>query len=269
MRIETDFVDHPKTYRLAARFGGDHDAALAVVLRAWSWLSRFCPTGHVRDIDGTAFGTACKWRGGPVEALNSLVSAGFLEALPDGGWDAHDWSDHQGKVAAKASKERDRKAAYRAKKAGNVPALSHGTDEGTDAGRPAQRDVTGRDVTGRINTMSSTLDLVPTEPPKQPDDVPEKLRDKLTDDEFQVFEHWRQTLNHPKAIASPERKRLIAKWLPIYGVERLQAAITGCSASAHHMGQNDRHTRYDSLELILRDAKHIEDFETMASGRAA
>ena len=26
------------------------------------------------------------------------------------------------------------------------------------------------------------------------------------------------------------------------------------------MGQNDRGTRYDDLELILRDAKHIEGF---------
>jgi hypothetical protein len=29
------------------------------------------------------------------------------------------------------------------------------------------------------------------------------------------------------------------------------------------MGDNDRGKRYDALELILRDAKHIEDFEAL------
>ena len=98
------------------------------------------------------------------------------------------------------------------------------------------------------------MDVPPTpEPPKA-------LEDKLTDAEFQVFEHWRQTLNHPKAKATPERKRIIARALKAYSVEECQRAITGCSRSPHHMGQNDRGTRYDDLELILRDAKHIEGF---------
>ena len=111
-------------------------------------------------------------------------------------------------------------------------------------------DVTGRDGTGRKEeTLSGTPDL----------------ESKLTDDEFQVFEHWRVTLNHPKAKPTAERKRLIAKQLKVYPREDLQRAIDGCAKSPHHMGQNDRNMRYDDLELILRDAKHIEQFMGLAS----
>lgn len=265
MRIETDFVDHPKVQRLASILGvGEADAGW-YVMRAWSWLSRFCPTGQLRDIDGTAFESACKWRGASGELLAGMVRAEWLETWDiDGtrfGWEAHDWAEHQGKVAGKAAKERDRKRAYREKKraeaAESVPRDNHGTDSGTDAGRPAQRDVTGRDVTGRKETTSveqaRLVEVPPTPPPTQ-------LEDKLTDAEFQVFEHWRVTLNHPKAKATPERKRIIARALKTYSVEECQRAITGCSRSPHHMGQNDRGTRFDDLELILRDAKHIESF---------
>lgn len=147
MRVETDFVDHPKTFRLAALL--QEPLAEAYVLRAWTFLSRFCPTGHVRDIDGTALEAACRWRGQPGALLEALVKCEWLEASKDGGWEAHDWSDHQGKVAQRAAKERERKRAYRERKAAeasaSVPHMSHGTS----AGHPAQRDVTGRDVTGR------------------------------------------------------------------------------------------------------------------------
>jgi hypothetical protein len=70
-------------------------------------------------------------------------------------------------------------------------------------------------------------------------------------------------MGHPKAVCTPDRRRLIQRWLPAYGVERLQAAISGCAKSRWHMGDNDRGKRYDALELILRDAKHIEDFEAL------
>lgn len=265
MRIETDFVDHPKVARLATFLAISEADAGWYVMRAWSWLSRFCPTGQLRDIDGTAFETACKWSGAPGALLSAMVRAEWLEAWDiDGtpaGWEAHDWAEHQGKVAGKASKERERKRAYREKKrleaSESVPRDSDGTGNGTNAGRPAQRDVTGRDVTGRLTTYVEQARLVEVPPTPRPVEV---LDDSLTDAEFQVFEHWRQTLRHPKAKATPERKRILGKALKLYSVEDLQRAITGCSRSPHHMGQNERQTVYDDLELILRDAKHIESF---------
>lgn len=147
IRVETDFVDHPKTFRLAAELG--EPLAEAYVLRAWTFLSRFCPTGHVRDIDGTALEAACRWRGEAGKLLAAFVRTEWLEALPEGGWEAHDWADHQGKVAQRAEKERERKRAYRERKAAEASASVPSLSRGTSAGRPDQRDVTGRDVTGR------------------------------------------------------------------------------------------------------------------------
>ena len=122
-------------------------------------------------------------------------------------------------MAHKAAKERERKAAYRARVSQNVPR----DNDGTSAGRPAQRDVTGRDVTGREVKLGG----VEQAPPK-PKVKPMALRpDNLTDDEWNVFEHWRQATGKRSAMLSPERLALIRRWLATPGitVERLQAAL--------------------------------------------
>lgn len=164
MRVETDFVDHPKTFRLAALL--NEPLAEAYILRAWTFLSRFCPTGHVRDTDGTALEAACRWRGQPGALLEALVKTEWLEVSPGGGWEAHDWGEHQGKVAQRAAKERERKRAYRERKAAEASASVPPVSRGTSAGRPAQRDVTGRDVTGRDVEKSAALFETPPAPTK-------------------------------------------------------------------------------------------------------
>lgn len=73
-----------------------------------------------------------------------------------------------------------------------------------------------------------------------------------------IFEHWQTVYLHPKAVLTPKRRRLIASALHDYSTADLCQAITGYQNSAHHMGENDRHTVYDDIELLLRDAKHIE-----------
>lgn len=95
---------------------------------------------------------------------------------------------------------------------------------------------------------------------KQVIPIDDKLLSGLTDDEYQVFEHWRQTLNHPSAKPTPDRKRAIAKALKYYKVIDLQLAISGCKLSDYHMGKNESQTVYDSIELILRNSKNIESF---------
>ena len=95
----------------------------------------------------------------------------------------------------------------------------------------------------------------------------EKLEDALDDStELQVWEHWRTKLNHPKARLDPKRRNLIARRLQDYSVLELQQAIDGCAKSAWHQGENDRGRRYDAIELILRDAEHVERFLEAARG---
>lgn len=73
-----------------------------------------------------------------------------------------------------------------------------------------------------------------------------------------VFDHWRTVHQHPTAKLDEKRRRLIRAALKGYAEADLCEAIAGYRNSPHHMGQNDRGTRYDSIELFLRDAKHID-----------
>lgn len=76
-----------------------------------------------------------------------------------------------------------------------------------------------------------------------------------------VFAHWRQIMNHPKAVLDDKRRKLIESRLKDgYSADDLCSAITGCSMSPFHMGQNEQGTRYDGLELILRDGSKIDKF---------
>ncbi len=75
-----------------------------------------------------------------------------------------------------------------------------------------------------------------------------------------LFTYWQKVMNHPKAKLDDKRKRFIKQALKSYSIEDLQRAIDGCASSSHHMGKNDNKTRYDAIDLIFRDADHIEGF---------
>lgn len=88
---------------------------------------------------------------------------------------------------------------------------------------------------------------VPTEPvPPERDDV------------RVVFDHWKSAHGHPQAKLDDKRRRAIREALRNYSPDELCESISGYLNSPHHMGQNDRSTRYDGIELLLRDAKHID-----------
>ena len=73
-----------------------------------------------------------------------------------------------------------------------------------------------------------------------------------------IFAHWRTLYRKPKASLDPKRRKAIERALKEYDEATLCQAIAGYQNSPHHMGQNERHTVYDDIELMLRDAKHVE-----------
>lgn len=82
-----------------------------------------------------------------------------------------------------------------------------------------------------------------------------------------IFEHWRSTWNHPKARLDAKRREAIQAALKLgYSAEDLRDSITGYLQSPHHRGENDRQTVYDSIDLLLRDAKHIDAGLAFARG---
>ena len=75
-----------------------------------------------------------------------------------------------------------------------------------------------------------------------------------------VFAHWRTVLEHPKATLDPKRRRILVAALRLKPEADCLRVIDGCRASAYHMGENEKRTRYDSIGLLFRDADHMERF---------
>ena len=86
----------------------------------------------------------------------------------------------------------------------------------------------------------------------------------------QVFDFWRGILSNSRSQLDEKRIKAIRLRLRDgYTVEDLQLACLGCKASAFHNGENDRHRRYVSIELICRDADHVDQFIELAEREAA
>jgi len=62
---------------------------------------------------------------------------------------------------------------------------------------------------------------------------------------------------------SEERGKLITVAVNMFDSSTVKDAIRGCALSPWHMGQNPSGTVYNSLDLILRDSKHIEMFANL------
>lgn len=76
----------------------------------------------------------------------------------------------------------------------------------------------------------------------------------------QIFDYWKKVMNHPKSHLDKKRTLAIRKALEKYSIDDLRQAIDGCAKTPHNMGQNDRGEIYDDIELIFRDASHIDRF---------
>lgn len=76
-----------------------------------------------------------------------------------------------------------------------------------------------------------------------------------------VFGFWRSHMKHSKAALDDKRqKAIIARLKDGYTVEDLELAVKGCKLTPHNMGKNDRGQVYDDIELICRDAAHVDRF---------
>ena len=81
----------------------------------------------------------------------------------------------------------------------------------------------------------------------------------------EVFTFWRELLSTPRSRLDADREKKIRAMLKIgYSVEDLKLAVIGCAFSDFHAGANDRHTRYQDIELICRHAKNVDRFIAIA-----
>lgn len=92
------------------------------------------------------------------------------------------------------------------------------------------------------------------------------VEQKPLDPSLTIFEFWQKVMDSPRSVLDTKRKSLIAKALKGYTPADICKAIRGCGKSPFHMGQNDRSTKYNGLDLILRNADRIEHFIAMDTG---
>lgn len=113
------------------------------------------------------------------------------------------------------------------------------------------------------NTDTDARREVPSEPVEQARPIETELAlvpvtQPGPDQVERVFIHWQHVHCHPQAVLTGKRRKAIRARLREYSEAILCQAISGYLNSPHHMGQNKNATKYDDIELFLRDAQHVE-----------
>lgn len=168
--------------------------------------------------------------------FSGLMPEDWLEVLDDGRTKLPDFQAHNGVEARRKALTAQRVAKHRSAQAE------------ADVTQQRYASVTAAlpDQTRPDQTRSKK---VPSEPVE---------RGRSTDVIERLFEHWRLEHDHRHARLDDRRRKAIRRALATYSEADLRLAISGYRNSPHHMGMNDRGTRYDSIELMLRDAAHID-----------
>lgn len=76
----------------------------------------------------------------------------------------------------------------------------------------------------------------------------------------EIFTLWQAETKHPRAVLDSKRRARIEWALKTYPREDVEDAVRGAARSKFHQGDNQHGKRYDDIELICRDAKHLENF---------
>lgn len=80
-----------------------------------------------------------------------------------------------------------------------------------------------------------------------------------------IFEFWRTLLSTTRSrLDATRRKKITERLRDGYSADDVKRAIIGCALSDWHRGANDRGTRYQGIELICRDASHMDKFLEIA-----
>jgi uncharacterized phage protein (TIGR02220 family) len=82
-----------------------------------------------------------------------------------------------------------------------------------------------------------------------------------------AFDYWHSKMQKlPSVKLTAKRKTKITTRLSNgYTIEDIKTAIDNCSKSAFHMGENDRKTKYNDIELICRSDEKLESFRDMVN----
>lgn len=272
-RFDDGFWCHPKVIALS-------DAAVGVFVKLCCYSSQQLTDGAL-----TGPVVAMLSMRSP-EALDELVTAGLLER-GDGGYQIHDYLDYnpsarevkKARSVLSASRSKSGRSGARAKWSQNdSSANSLKKDDGktiaNGMAKPWQNDgPVPVPVPNKKEEEACASALAPS-PKIEPRTSPEPVltnpaggppKPTASADVAKAFDHWRFVLRHPNAKLDNKRRAKIEQAIKSHGIDDVIRAIDGCASSAWHMGANEDRKRFDDIELILRDAKHIEQFLAIIS----
>jgi hypothetical protein len=206
-----------------------------------------------------------------------LVEVGLLEKIGNEyhvvAWDAHNLTEAE--IQAYRDRKRENVAAFRAREAAkNSDVTDTVTDHVTgnnDGYMEQSRKGEGRREKGEQQPKGCTYENPTSVELDEASSVEDKPRPVASvtsiaskgptrADVTEVFTHWQQVMNSPKAKLDANREGRIRWALKHYTADECKQAIYGCSLTPHNMGANDRATKFNDLTLIFRDAAHFERF---------
>ena len=85
----------------------------------------------------------------------------------------------------------------------------------------------------------------------------------------EIFAYWQSAMNSPRSKLGADKKKKILTALKTYSIEEIKKAILGCAMTPFNMGDNDQQTKYNGLELILRNSEKIDKFISHADNPPA
>jgi hypothetical protein len=111
------------------------------------------------------------------------------------------------------------------------------------------------------NTTNNTDNAPPSAPQESTSSAVAVVAPKATNPVDQVFFHWQQVMQCPRAKLDTKRRTAVqARLKDGYTAADLMQAIDGCRASDWHMGKNKDGKVFNDLELICRDAGKVDGF---------
>lgn len=255
IKMRCDLPQDPAVYKLAALTKLDRFAVIGRLYAFWSWADKHAVDGRV---DGAT-----------AHVVDDIASCpGFADALAAVKWLAlgqdfihiPNHERHNGQSAKERGLKNVRQSLWRGGKINPMATFtSPSTEPSTSPSTPTSTEPSTKPST-RLDKIR-VEEEIPNVGQK-----PDLAVDSRIEAARRIFEHWRRTLNHPKAIPDKKRLGLIADRIKQgYSEDDLKRAINGVLASPHHMGKNDSQTIYDGVELIFRDAAHVDKFLGLVS----
>lgn len=236
-RLYAEIIDDPKTATLS-------DSGFRLFIECCALAARAEKEGDTGcDEKRLAFMLRRK----VTKPLTEIMAGKLVHIGPDETVVVSAWSKRQFKSDNTTQRSRE----HRGKQQCNGDATLHATPDATELQRCMQQP---------CDALDTETDTEQIQNRAEQNKSARGARSVVKPQVEEVFGYWKSAMGHPRAQLDAKRDKAIRARLESYSVEDLCRAVDGCKRTPFNMGQNDRAEVYDDIELICRDAKHVDQF---------